>query len=89
MKKPIILACLLAILSCGKKNAIDPTSSDRCEKNLEEYNKVLEAWSIDITNKAKCEAVKKSLSAIIKDCSIYTAAQRKVYEDQIKDITCD
>jgi hypothetical protein len=29
------------------------------------------------------------LNDILKSCSVYTAAQRKVYEDQIKDIDCN
>ncbi|MFN8347258.1 MAG: hypothetical protein U0X91_19805 [Spirosomataceae bacterium] len=87
MKKRIVLLCLLAMLSC-KKSSLDPTGTT-CEKASAEYEKVLTAWSQDINNKTKCEAVKKSLSDIIQSCSVYTAAQRKVYEDQIKDIDCN
>ena len=87
MKKLIVFFCLLAVLSC-KKGALDPTGTS-CEKASAEYEKVLTAWSQDINNKTKCEAVKKSLSDIIRSCSVYTAAQRKVYEDRIKDIDCE
>ncbi|MDZ7934963.1 MAG: hypothetical protein U5M51_08385 [Emticicia sp.] len=79
----------MATISCGKGNIIDPVGTDRCSKTADEYTTALTAWSSDINNKAKCEAVKKSLTAIIKDCSVYTAAQRKIYEDQLKDFTCD
>lgn len=86
MKKLLVFACLLAALSC-KKNALEPSQAN-CEKAAE-YEKVLTAWSNDIGNKTKCEAVKKSLNDILKSCSVYTATQRKVYEDQIKDIDCN
>ncbi|MFN4144348.1 MAG: hypothetical protein ACK4GN_00875 [Runella sp.] len=86
MKKLILFVGLLAVLSC-KKNALDPTT--RCENASKEYENAITAWSQDINNKTKCEAVKKSLSDIIQSCSIYTPAQRKVYEDQIKNIECN
>ncbi|MEZ4901153.1 MAG: hypothetical protein R2822_05025 [Spirosomataceae bacterium] len=87
MKKLIIVFCFLGVLSC-KKSVLDPTESS-CEKASAEYEKVLTAWSNDITNKSKCEDVKKALTNIINRCSVYTAAQRKVYEDQIRDIDCN
>ena len=80
---------LLATLSCGRKGGLDPISSNNCEKVAEEYENATRVWIADPTNKAKCEAVKKSLNDIIKTCSVYTAAQKKVYEDQIKQFTCD
>ncbi|AXE20342.1 hypothetical protein DR864_22645 [Runella rosea] len=87
MKKLLVFACLLAALSC-RKNALEPSQAN-CEKAAAEYEKVITDWSNDPTNKTKCEAVKKSLTNIINSCSVYTAAQRKVYEDQLKDYTCD
>ncbi|MEI7583820.1 hypothetical protein [Runella sp.] len=87
MKKLVIFFCLLAVLSC-KKNALEPSEAN-CEKAAAEYEKVIAAWSQDIGNKTKCEAVKKSLNEIIRSCNVYTPAQRKVYEDQIKDIDCN
>ncbi|TAF93305.1 MAG: hypothetical protein EAZ32_19460 [Cytophagia bacterium] len=87
MKKLLIFCCLLAALSCRKNDVLDPAQA--CDKELEQYEAAIELWSKDITNKAKCEAVKKSLTNIIRNCSLYTAAQRKVYEEQLKDSTCD
>ena len=87
MKKIIVFVCLLATLSCRKSNVLDPAQN--CGKELEQYTTALEEFSKDPTNKTKCEAVKKSLTGIINSCSIYTAAQRKIYEDQLKDTTCD
>jgi hypothetical protein len=87
MKKLLVFACLLAALSC-KKNALEPSQAN-CDKGLAEYEKAVTAWTEDPGNKTKCEAVKKSLSDIIQSCNVYTPAQRKVYEDQIKDIDCN
>lgn len=89
MKKLIISVCLLATFSCGKNNVLNPAASNNCENITEQYLKVVEEWSKDISNKSKCEAVRKSLNDVLKSCSVYTAAQRKVYEDQLKDFTCD
>ena len=89
MKKLIISSLLLAIISCGKGGVLNPVSANSCEKSAQEYEKVVASWVQDPSNKANCEALKKSLNDIIKNCSVYTAAQRKVYEDQIKQLTCD
>ncbi len=87
MNKLVIVLCLLAALSC-QKSALEPGEAN-CEKAAAEYEQVITDWSNDIGNKTKCEAVKKSLNDILKSCSVYTAAQRKMYEDQIKDIDCN
>ena len=87
MKKLLVLASFLAVLSCSKKNPLDPVQS--CDKELGRYTTAVEDWSKDPNNKTKCEAVKKSLEDILKSCSVYTAAQRKIYEEQLKDFTCD
>ena len=86
MKKLLTVALFLLAFSCGKKSVL---AGNRCTKAADEYLNAIKAWSTDTENKTKCEAVKKQLNAIIKDCSIYTAAQRKIYEDQLKDFTCD
>lgn len=88
MKKLILTACILASISCSKKNDLNPANNN-CEAVANTYLKAIEEWSTDIENKSKCEAVKKSLNEILKSCSVYTAAQRKVYEEQLKDFTCD
>lgn len=87
MKQLIICVCLLATLSC-RKGVLDPTGAT-CDKILENYTKSVDAWSQDPTSKTKCEAVKQSLNDVLKSCSVYTAAQRKFYEDQLKDFTCN
>lgn len=89
MKKLIISSLLLATIACGKGGVLNPISANSCEKAAAEYEKVLTAWSKDPSNKANCEAYKKALTEIIKDCSVYTAIQRKAYEDQLKQLTCD
>lgn len=89
MKKLIIFPCLLAVLSCSKKSVVDPLGSNNCEKVANQYLKDIEAWSTDTSNKTKCEAVKKSLKEIISSCSLYTAVQRKEYEEELKNFTCD
>ncbi len=90
MKKLSISILLLAAISCGKiSNAINPATANNCEKAAANYEKTVTEWVNDPNNKSKCEALKKSLSEIIKDCSVYTAAQKKIYEDQVKLLTCD
>lgn len=90
MKKLIISIFLLATLSCGGKGGVlNPVSANSCEKTAEQYEKVLNVWIQDPSNKANCEDLKKALNDIVKNCSAYTAAQRKTYEDQIKLLTCD
>ena len=88
MKKLLVFVCLLAALSCGKKNALEPSQAN-CDKALADYENTIRVWSQDFGNKTKCEAVKKSLNDVVRSCSIYTPAQRKVYEDQIRDIDCN
>jgi maltose-binding protein MalE len=88
MKKIVIIAILFVATSCGKSSLVNPTSN-KCEDTAAEYLKAIEVWSADIENKSKCEAVKKSLTSILKECSIYTAVQKKVYEDQLKEFTCE
>lgn len=88
MKKLTLFAFLFASISCSKKNDLNPANNN-CEAVANNYLKAIEAWSTDVENKTKCEAVKKSLNEILKSCSVYTAAQRKVYEEQLKDFTCD
>ncbi|MER0437895.1 hypothetical protein [Emticicia sp. W12TSBA100-4] len=89
MKKLIIALALLSTIACGKDGALNPLAANNCEKAAAEYEKVLTTWSKDPSNKANCEAFKKALTEIIKDCSVYTAIQRKAYEDQLKQLTCD
>jgi maltose-binding protein MalE len=89
MKKLIVSILLLSLIACGKGGTLNPISANSCEKTAAEYEKVLNAWSKDPSNKANCEAFKKALTEIIKDCSVYTSIQRKAYEDQLKQLTCD
>lgn len=90
MKKLILSVCLLASFSCSKKNDLNPLNNgNNCETVANNYLKAIEEWSKDIENKSKCEAVKKSLNDILKSCSVYTVAQRKVYEEELKNFTCD
>jgi hypothetical protein len=90
MKKLLFLFLLFTTLSCGiGGGGLDPINSNQCEKALEEYEKGLPVWLADPENKSNCEAFKKSLTKVIKECSVYTAAQRKAYEDQLKQLTCE
>jgi hypothetical protein len=88
MKKLLFCIAFFGTVSCGPAKLLDPISNN-CENQTEEYLKAIEDWSKDIESKSKCEAVKKSLNGILKSCSVYTAAQRKVYEEQLKEFTCD
>lgn len=89
MKKLIIPFFLFITLSCGRAEIIDPLGSNSCEKASEKYLADIEAWTNDITNQKKCEAVKSSLTNLIKSCPTYTAIQRKAYEDELKNFTCN
>lgn len=88
MKNILISLILFSTLSCSPAKIIDPVSNN-CEKITEDYLKTVEEWSNDPSSKTKCEAVKKSLNDILKSCSVYTAAQRKIYEDQLKNFSCE
>jgi hypothetical protein len=87
MKKGLILLSIVGIIAC-KKESVEP-SADNCQRVAEEYTTVVNAWAADPTSKAKCEAVKKSLLNILNACSAYTVAERKRYEDELKQFTCD
>ncbi|MCP9770771.1 hypothetical protein EGI22_22940 [Lacihabitans sp. LS3-19] len=89
MKKIFSILIIIVCVSCGPAKLLDPVSSNNCENATERYLKAIDTWSTDIESKSKCEAVKKSLNDVIKSCSLYTNAQRKVYEDQLKDFNCD
>ena len=89
MKNYLYILGLLACISCRPGTILDPVSNNGCENATESYLKAIETWSTDIESKSKCEAVKKSLNDVLKSCSVYTAAQRKVYEDQLKEFNCD
>ena len=87
MKKTLILLCTVGIIAC-KKDSVEP-SVDNCQKVANEYTTAINAWASDPTNKSKCEVVKKSLTNILNACSVYTAVERKRYEDELKQFTCD
>ncbi|MEY4538748.1 MAG: hypothetical protein RLZZ306_505 [Bacteroidota bacterium] len=87
MKKILILLIIAGIISC-KKDSIEP-SADNCQRVADEYTNAITAWSNDINNKTKCEAVKKSLTNILNACSVYTAVERKRYEDELKQFDCN
>jgi hypothetical protein len=88
MKKLLFCLAFFATSSCGPANLLDPISNN-CEKVTENYLKAIEEWSKDMESKSKCEAVKKSLNDLLKSCSVYTAVQRKIYEEQLKEFTCE
>jgi hypothetical protein len=90
MKKVLFSIIIAATFLSCKKN-VDPLALDttKCTKELEEYEKSVTVWLNDPENKPNCEAFKKSLNRLLKECSYYTPAQRKLYEDQIKDLTCE
>ena len=90
MKKLIISICLLTTISCGRVgNAINPVSANNCEKSVSDWEKTLTVYTQNPSSKANCEAYKKALEDIIKSCAVYTAAQKRIYEDQIKQLTCN
>jgi hypothetical protein len=88
MKKSIILLLIIGGIIACKKDSIEP-SADNCQKVADEYLTVVNAWAADPTNKSKCEAVKKSLTNILNTCSVYTAVERKKYEDELKQFDCN
>ena len=88
MKKIFILLIIADVLACKKENSIEP-SADNCQRVADEYTKSISAWAADPTNKTKCEAVKQSLTNILSACSVYTAVERKKYEDELKQFDCN
>ncbi|MBK6975986.1 MAG: hypothetical protein IPH28_01770 [Cytophagaceae bacterium] len=89
MKKVLLSIAFFALISCSLGGGIDPVTSKGCDNAIVDYENAIQNWATDIENKSKCEAVKKSLNSIIKTCSMYTAAQRKLYEDQLNEFSCE
>jgi hypothetical protein len=87
MKKLILTIICLSLLACKKENPV--SNVDNCSKVADAYTAALTAWSTDINNKTKCEAVRKSLNDILNACTLYTAAQRKTYQDEVAKFTCN
>jgi hypothetical protein len=86
MKKILILLFIAGIIAC-KKDSVEP-SADNCQKFANEYTNTINAWAADPNNKTKCEAVKKSITNLLSACSLYTAVQKKQYEEELKQFDC-
>lgn len=88
MKKLAYLICILFTINCssGVDDNFDETA---CGKKSEEYLKTVEAWTADIDNKSKCEAVKKSLESWVKSCAPYLGANRAELEKELKEFKCE
>lgn len=90
MKKHFLLMVLLAaaLLSQTACKKDDPVNTNRCEAEVKTYQDALLAWTNDIDNATKCEAVKKSLTVLVNNCGGLTADERKQYQESLKDFTC-
>lgn len=74
--------------SCGAKSVL-PDSNAACEARVNDYEKALNAFAADPTNVSKCNAAKTATEKVISACTLYTVAQRKVYQDQIAQWKCN
>jgi hypothetical protein len=90
MKLKFLALTMFSLLqvSCSK-TSIDPSNTTKCEKEQIEYEKALDNWITDPTNKTKCEATKSAINTLVNSCSILTAAEKKKYEDELKNFTCN
>lgn len=83
-----LLLCSFFFISCGR-SVVDPLNTAKCEKELNDYEKAINAWAADPASKIKCEAVKVSLNNLVKNCAVLTAAEKKQYQDELKDFNCN
>jgi hypothetical protein len=80
--------CSLLYTSCGRAT-IDPINDVKCDKEQDAYLKAVNAWVSDPTSKVNCEATKNALNNLIKSCTILSTLERKKYQDELKDFTCN
>ncbi len=74
--------------SCGAKSIL-PDANIACEARLKDYETALNAFAADPTNVNKCNAAKAATEKVISACTLYSIAQRKVYEEALKDWKCN
>jgi hypothetical protein len=84
----VIVISSFILGSCGAKSVL-PDSNAACEARVNDYEKALNAFAADPTNVSKCNAAKTATEKLISACTLYTVAQRKVYEDALKDWKCN
>jgi hypothetical protein len=79
----------LSLSSCGVGAAVTPGSSAVCDARVKDYEAAITVWSSDPTNASKCAAAKAATEKLISACTLYTVAQRKQYEDALRDWKCN
>lgn len=86
MKTKLIVLLLLGLLSCSKSKNVDPASA--CNEYLQKYSSDLTKFGSD-PSPANCQAVVNSLNQILNRCTILSEAERKTYQDNLKDVKCN
>lgn len=84
--KVIAIAIMALNISC-KKNT--PASAASCTDGAtKEYDLAIKAWTADITNKTKCEAV-LSISQKFLNCPGVTTIDKKQYQELLDSKPCN
>lgn len=90
MKKQIaylIIVFVVSTLSC--KKTVDPTSNANCSADaIAEYSVAIKAWTADVNNKTRCQAV-ITIAQKVLNCPGATTAQRKQFQDYIDSKPCN
>ena len=81
---PVLLCVAMLAIGCGGDDSPSPAS---CDKGVSTYEAALNAYIADITNVAKCNALKASLNDLVA-CPGVTAGKKKEYQDAVAAIDC-
>ena len=87
----ILVLMTFMLSSCKKSSVIDPFVGglgNNCENVLEPYMASITAYSSNPTV-ANCNKVKSTLTDVVNKCSMFTAAQRDDYKNELKDWDCN
>ena len=82
---PALLVIAMLAIGCGGDDNPSPAS---CDKGVSNYEAALNAYLADITNVAKCNALKATLNDLVA-CPGLTAGQKKEYQDDVDAIDCN
>jgi hypothetical protein len=79
----------ISFSSCGVGAAVTPAGNAACDARSKDYETAITAWSSEPTNASKCAAAKAATEKLLNACTLYTLAQKKQYEDALKDWKCN
>ncbi len=88
-KNLAIIGLSFLFSSCGVGGAVAPTGTAACDARVKDYETAITAWTTDVASVTKCQAAKTATEKLISACSLYTVAQKKVYQDQLAQWKCN